>query len=166
MVPWVVELDGLCISTALLQVSLDIDAAAKVVVFGLSTDREPEIVACAEAGVAGLHLRSESFAHLLELVSNASTGGAQCSSEVSAILLRRVYSLAHQPATDSKADLLTAREIEILDLIELGLTNQQIASRLSLALHTVKNHVHSLLTKLGVSSRAEAVTVFVAEKYA
>lgn len=153
-------------SGTLLQVSLDIDAAAKVVVFGLSVDREPEIVACAESGVAGLHLRSESFAHLLELVANASKGGAQCSSEVSAILLRRVYSLAHQPATDSKADLLTAREIEILELIELGMTNQQIASRLSLALHTVKNHVHNMLGKLGVATRAEAVSVSRALRYA
>lgn len=153
-------------SGTLLQVSLDIDPDAKVIVFGLSADREPEIVACAEAGVAGLHLRSESFAQLLALVANASAGGAQCSSEVSAILLRRVYSLAHQPASDSKADLLTAREIEILELIELGLTNQQIASRLSLALHTVKNHVHNMLGKLGVATRAEAVSVSRALRYA
>ena len=153
-------------SGTLLQVSLDIDPDAKVIVFGLSADREPEIVACAESGVAGLHLRSESFAQLLALVANASAGGAQCSSEVSAILLRRVYSLAHQPAPDSKADLLTAREIEILELIELGLTNQQIASRLSLALHTVKNHVHNMLGKLGVATRAEAVSVSRALRYA
>jgi len=154
-------------SGTLLQVSLDIDAAAKVVVFGLSVDREPEIVACAEAGVAGLHLRSESFAHLLAVLANVSTGAAQCSSEVSAILLRRVYSIAHQPSTtDSKGVLLTAREIEILELIELGLTNQQIASRLSVAVHTVKNHVHNLLGKLGVATRAEAVTVSRALRYA
>lgn len=152
-------------SGTLLQVSLDIDAAAKVVVFGLSTNRESEIVACAEAGVAGLHLRSESFAHLLDLVCNASEGRARCSPAVSAILLRRVYTLAHQPDPDSKADLLTVREIEILDLVELGLTNQQIASRLSLALHTVKNHVHNVLTKLGVASRAEAVAVSRALRY-
>ena len=158
---------GTADSGTLLQVSLDLDAAAKVVVFGLSVDREPEIVACAEAGVAGLHLRSESFDHLLKLVANAGTGGARCSSEVSAILLRRVYSLAHQPPTpDSKADLLTARELEILELIELGLTNQQIASRLSVALHTVKNHVHNLLGKLGVANRAEAVAVSRALRYA
>jgi DNA-binding NarL/FixJ family response regulator len=61
---------------------------------------------------------------------------------------------------------LTPREIEILELIDRGLTNQQIASRLSLTLHTVKNHVHNLLGKLGVASRAEAVAVFRATKYA
>ena len=58
------------------------------------------------------------------------------------------------------------REIEILELIEQGLTNQQVASRLSLTLHTVKNHVHNLLSKLGVGSRSEAVSVFRASKFA
>ena len=152
-------------SATLLQVSLDIDTATKVIVFGLSMDRESEIVASAEAGVAGLHLRTESFEHLLTLVSNAGKGQAQCSSEVSAILMRRVYAFAAQANPDSSTDSLTARETEILELLEQGLTNQQIASRLSVTVHTVKNHVHSLLTKLGVGSRTEAVTVFRATKY-
>ena len=153
-------------SVTLLQVSLDIDPATKVVLFGLSMERESEIVAAAEAGVAGLHLRTESFEHLLTLVSNAGKGQAQCSSEVSAILIRRVYAYAAQANPDSSTDSLTARENEILELLEQGLTNQQIASRLSVTLHTVKNHVHSLLTKLGVGSRSEAVTVLRATKYA
>ena len=152
-------------STTLLQISLDIDPNAMVVVYGLCTDRESEIVTCAEAGVAGLHLRSESFDHLLTLIANARAGRAQCSAEVSTILLKRVYSLAEKPNMDTKADLLTAREIEILDLIDQGLTNQQIASRLSVALHTVKNHVHNMLTKLGVATRAEAVSVLRAARF-
>jgi DNA-binding NarL/FixJ family response regulator len=44
-------------------------------------------------------------------------------------------------------------------MLELGLSNQDIATQLSIAVHTVKNHVHSLLTKLGVSSRAEAAAL-------
>ena len=152
-------------SSTLLQVALDINAATKVVAFGLSMDRESEIVATAEAGVAGLHLRTESFEQLCALVRNANTGQAQCSSEVSAILMRRVYSLAAQSNPDATTDSLTARENEILTLLDQGLTNQQIASRLSVTLHTVKNHVHSLLTKLGVGSRAEAVAVYRATKY-
>lgn len=149
----------------LLPLALDIDAAVRVIAFGLSTERESEIVACAEAGVAGLHLRTESFDHLLALVRSAGGGQAQCSPDVSAILLRRVYAFATQANPDASTDVLTARETEILDLIEQGLTNQQIASRLSLTLHTVKNHVHNLLSKLGVSSRTEAVAVFRATKY-
>lgn len=153
-------------STTLMQVSMDIQASTKVIVYGLSTDRDSEIVASAEAGVAGLHLRSESFDHLLTLVRNADKGQSQCSPEVSAILLRRVYAFAGQQNTDnSRTDSLTVRETEILELLEQSLTNQQIASRLSVTLHTVKNHVHSLLGKLGVGSRAEAVAVFRAAKY-
>ena len=152
--------------STLLQVGLDLDNRPKVIVFGLDVSRESEIITCAESGVAGLHLRSESFDHLLELVSTAGDGQAKCSPEVSAILMSRVYAFAAQQNPDSTTETLTAREREILDLIAQGLTNQQIASRLSLTLHTVKNHVHNLLTKLGVGSRAEAVTVARAEKYA
>lgn len=152
-------------SATLVQISLDIDRSTKVVVFDLSVDREPEIISAAEAGVAGLHLRSESFEHLLKLVENAGQGQAQCSPEVSAILMKRVYAFAAQPNPDSTTDVLTPRETEILALIEQGLSNQQIATRLSLTLHTVKNHVHSVLTKLGVGSRAEAVSVLRATKF-
>lgn len=153
-------------SSTLMQVSMDIQAGTKVIVYGLSSDRDSEIVASAEAGVAGLHLRSESFDHLLTLVRNADKGQSQCSPEVSAILLRRVYAFAgQQNADNSRTDSLTARENEILELLDQGLTNQQIASRLSVTLHTVKNHVHSLLGKLSVASRAEAVAVFRAAQY-
>lgn len=153
-------------SATLLQLGLDLDPGCRITVYGLSIDREPEIISCAEAGVAGLHLRTESFSHLLSLLQSAGDGRAQCSPEVSAILLRRVYAFAAQANPDANTSLLTPREIEILDLIEQGLTNQQIASRLSLTVHTVKNHVHNLLGKLGVGTRAEAVTVFRATKYA
>ncbi len=153
-------------SATLLQLALDLDQDCRVIVFGLSTERESEIVACAEAGIAGLHLRTESFDFLLSLISSAGESGAQCSPEVSAILLRRVYAFAAQANPDVTTDLLTPREIEILELIDRGLTNQQIASRLSLTLHTVKNHVHNLLGKLGVASRAEAVGVLRAKKFA
>lgn len=153
-------------SATLLQLALDLDRASRVIVYGLSTDRESEIVSCAEAGVAGLHLRTESFGDLLTLTNSRSDGRAQCSAEISSILLRRVYAFAAQTNPDRTTDILTRREIEILELLEQGLTNQQIASRLSVTLHTVKNHVHSLLTKLGVGSRTEAVRVFRANRYA
>ena len=109
---------------------------------------------------------TESFDHLLSLTTSSADGRAQCSAEVSSILIRRVYAFAAQQNPDSTTETLTAREREILDLIAQGLTNQQIASRLSLTLHTVKNHVHNVLTKLGVGTRAEAATVARAEKYA
>lgn len=64
---------------------------------------------------------------------------------------------------------LTAREIQILRMLEAGLANREIAGRLCIAVHTVKNHVHSVLTKLGVSSREEAAAlarnIFAAEDF-
>ena len=44
-------------------------------------------------------------------------------------------------------------------MLEAGLSNRDIADQLFIAVHTVKNHVHSVLTKLGVSTRAQAVAV-------
>ena len=129
---------------------------AKVIVVGISEEDESEIVACAEAGVAGYHLRAESLDDLLTLMSRVANGESVCTPKVSAILLRRLSMLATQRRLEAKELVLTAREIQILRLIESGMSNQEIADELYIALHTVKNHVHSLLSKLGVSTRIEA----------
>lgn len=96
-------------SSTLLHVGLDLSTRPKVIVFGLDVGRESEIIACAEAGVTGLHLRSESFDHLLDLVRTARDGQAKCSPEVSAILMSRVYAFAAQQNPDSTTETLTAR---------------------------------------------------------
>jgi two-component system NarL family response regulator len=58
----------------------------------------------------------------------------------------------------STAPDLSAREIQVLELIVRGLANKQIAYSLSIAEHTVKNHVKSILAKLGVQDRTQAAT--------
>src|SRR5579871_5180375 len=58
---------------------------------------------------------------------------------------------------DDEAPLLTPREIEVLHAVSEGLTNKEIARQLDISQHTVKFHLESLMRKLGVSSRAEAV---------
>jgi len=55
------------------------------------------------------------------------------------------------------APLLTPRELEVLRAVSEGLTNKEIARRLDISQHTVKFHLESLMRKLGVSARAEAV---------
>ena len=147
-------------SAMLLQATFDICPDIQVVVVGLSEDDEAGIVACAEAGVAGYHLRSESLDDLLSLIPRVAAGESLCSPRVSAILLRRLSALAAQRQPAASDVVLTAREVQILQLLDLGLSNRQIAARLCIAVHTVKNHVHSVLTKLGVSTRAEAAARF------
>ena len=151
-------------SAKLLQLCLDLEPEPKVIVFGLSDERD--VVRCAELGATGLHLRSEPFRHLLELMREVGNGTPHCSAEVSAILVGQVYAaLSGDAFPDSTIEPLTARETEILMLVEEGLTNQQIALRLTVTVHTVKNHVHNLLNKLGVRSRAEASKLARAMKY-
>lgn len=153
-------------SATLLQVALDIDQGVRVIVTGLSADRESEIVSCAEAGVAGLHLRTESLDELLDLIRHtAKDDQALCSPRISAILLRQVYALLGRHNPESKNLPLTERENQILRLLDEGLSNQQIGSRLGVSIHTVKNHLHSIFGKLGVSSRTEAVAVHRAMRY-
>ena len=59
----------------------------------------------------------------------------------------------------AESELLTPREREILQLMAEGLPNKQIALKLNISLHTVKFHVASILAKMGVQSRTEAVTL-------
>ncbi|MDV3128683.1 response regulator transcription factor [Mycobacterium sp. 21AC1] len=146
-------------SATLLRHALNMSAHVRVVVSGLSEDDESEIVACAEAGVAGYHLRNESLEDLLVLTHKVAAGESLCSPRVSAILLRRLSALASQRQPAAKELVLTAREIQILRMLELGLSNRDIAEKLCIAVHTVKNHVHSLLAKLGVSTRAQAAAL-------
>lgn len=140
---------------ALMLRSVQLCGADRVIVFSLTEDDEDTIMKCVEAGVAGYHLRSESLDDLLAAIVNVHRGKPACSQRVSAVLLRRMSDLASRRPTGHESPL-TAREEEILDMLGMGLSNREIADRLCIAVHTVKNHVHNLLTKLGVRSRAEA----------
>jgi two-component system nitrate/nitrite response regulator NarL len=63
----------------------------------------------------------------------------------------------NQAAVDAPLETLTAREMEVLQLVAEGLPNKTIAARLSITDHTVKFHVNAIMSKLGVQSRTEAV---------
>jgi len=153
-------------SKMLLRASVEFSPSTRVIALGLSEDDEREIIACAEAGVAGYHMRTESLDDLLVLIRKVAAGGAFCSPGVSAILLRRLSTLAAQKAPVESELVLTAREAQILRMLEMGLSNRDIGAQLCIAVHTVKNHVHAVLTKLGVSSRAEAAARYRAMRHA
>jgi DNA-binding NarL/FixJ family response regulator len=137
----------------------DMSPGARIIVVGLSEDDDETIIACAEAGVAGYHMRGDSLDELIMLIRDVAAGQSSCPPRVSAVLLRRLSNLASQPQLTGRDLVLTTRETQILKMLELGRSNRDIAKRLDIAVHTVKNHVHNLLTKLGVNTRAEAAAV-------
>jgi DNA-binding NarL/FixJ family response regulator len=143
-------------SADLLALIRTVAPASRLIVIGASEDAEEEIVRCAEAGVAGYLLRSESLVQLIALIGSVVVGETLCSPRVAAVLLRRISALADEPPPKDAEEPLTPREREIRDLLELGLSNREIADRLFIEVRTVKNHVHHILTKLGVSRRYQA----------
>jgi DNA-binding NarL/FixJ family response regulator len=126
-----------------------------VVVLGVR-EVESEVVACAEAGVAGYVTREASLEELVEVVESVARGESLLAPRIGALLLRRVAEAAKRSRAPTAVDRLTPRETQIVGLIDEGLSNKQIAGRLSIELATVKNHVHSILEKLEVERRAEA----------
>lgn len=131
------------------------EGETRVVVLGVR-EVEDEVIACAEAGVSGYVTREASLDELTNVVESVARGESPCSPRISALLLRRVAETAGRSREAPAADRLTRREAEIVGLIDEGLSNKQIAGRLSIELATVKNHVHSILEKLQVERRAEA----------
>jgi two-component system, NarL family, nitrate/nitrite response regulator NarL len=79
-----------------------------------------------------------------------------CSPQIAASLIRRVRTLSCERPAPSDVPPLTARQWEILDLIDEGLSNKEIAGRLCIEVPTVKNHIHNILDKLQVRRRSEA----------
>lgn len=133
---------------------------ARVVALGVS-EKEPDVLACAEAGVAGYVTRDQAIGDLLDALVAVARGEAPCSPKAAAILLRRVSALAgtSRYRTAPAGVRLTEREQQILGLIRGGLSNKQIGQQLCIEVPTVKNHVHHILEKLGVDGRHDAAAV-------
>ncbi|HTV03400.1 MAG TPA: response regulator transcription factor [Luteitalea sp.] len=100
-----------------------------------------------DAGAQAYVTKDVLDAELIDVIRRVHAGHVYLSSTVASTLA------ASLPRPE-----LTAREREVLALIVEGLGNKQIAARLAIAEHTVKNHVKSVLAKLGVGDRTEAAT--------
>jgi DNA-binding NarL/FixJ family response regulator len=131
--------------------------SAKIVVFGIE-DCETDILACAEAGVNGYLLRDGTMDELADVIAGAIRGEVVCPPRVTASLFKRLAVLAEaRDLLPGRWVSLTAREREVVRLLDAGLSNKQIATELHIEISTVKNHVHRILEKLHVDSRSAAV---------
>ncbi len=133
--------------------------AVLVVVVGLPED-PAEILPYVEAGASGFVLRTDSVAEMLQCIRSTAQNRALVSPEMASLLMEKVALLSRRlsEVTADPPDLqeLTEREREVLDLVAAGRTNLEIAEALVIEVGTVKNHVHSILTKLKVHSRRDA----------
>jgi NarL family two-component system response regulator LiaR len=126
----------------------------QVRVIGLTSFKEGELIKNAlEAGAIAYLLKDVSADDLARAIRAAHAGRATLSPEAAQALVET----ANQPPAPGLD--LTEREREVLALMVEGLTNTQIAGRLTVSSSTIKSHVSNVLAKLGVTSRTEAVTL-------
>ncbi len=131
---------------------------AKVVALA-SPGSDADVIALAEAGAVGYVPRDATLADLETVIMTVARGEALVPPRIAASLFRRLANLAADRSRLETDVHLTSREEEIVELIDEGLSNKEIAQRLSIAVSTVKNHVHSILDKLQVGRRGEAVAL-------
>ena len=122
-------------------------------------DDEEYIVKSLRAGAVGYLLKDIPASQLARAVQLAHAGIYQLEPSVAGKLVGMLSGPTERPATPAPAPLendLTERELEVLRLIGTGATNREIADRLVVSEGTVKNHVSSILSRLGLRDRTQA----------
>jgi len=120
---------------------------------------EDNLLAAVRGGAAGYLLKTEPPERIAAFLEGVVQGEAALSGAIARRLLDRVRSGSEHGAgvPDAIASALSARELEVLLLLDEHLGTDEIAKRLFISEHTVRSHVKSLMRKLGVSSRREAL---------
>jgi DNA-binding NarL/FixJ family response regulator len=113
-----------------------------------SFETDENIYRAIEAGAMGYLLKDTSQRQMLEAIAAVHAGRRYITREVATRLAERMMRSS-----------LTPRESDILEMLAKGLTNKQIGRALTISDNTVRNHVNSIMEKLEVSDRTEAVTV-------
>ena len=116
-----------------------------IVLTNLETDED--IYRAVQAGAHGYLLKSTTQQEMIEAIHAVADGKRQFPPRIASRLAQRM----------SRANL-TARELEILEMLAKGLTNKQIGIALAIAANTARNHVNNIIEKLEVADRTEAVT--------
>ena len=142
------------------QVAAEVRQWSKVLM--LTYSDAPEVVRGAiEAGANGYLVHGQFQPHELERAVLAVAEGAFLLSETAAGAVRGMFAAPPAPAAPTRPDVgLSARQQEVMELVAAGRTNPEIAAECFLSEKTVKNHINHIFAKLGVRTRAEAVSVW------
>lgn len=120
-------------------------------------DSDIYVIEAIRAGASGYLVKDSSPELLVGAVKSAVQGGVLLSNE----LLQKAFHGVLDNAGGQGLGTLTARELEILNLLAEGSTNKVIADKLHLAEITIKKHVQSIMRKMGVSDRTQAAVLAV-----
>ncbi len=120
-------------------------------------DLDEYVFAALRAGASGFLLKDAREEHLLAAIRIVADGGSLFAPSVSRRLVERFAALDDAAAAPPDLDALTAREVEVLQLLARGRSNAEIAAELVVSEHTVKTHVTRVLSKLDLRDRIQAV---------
>jgi DNA-binding NarL/FixJ family response regulator len=117
-------------------------------------ENDEKIFEALQAGASGYLLKNTDPVQILEAIKELYNGGSPMSPNIA----RKVVNLFREKKDSPiRSELLAKRENEVLELLSQGLLYKEIAERLSLALGTVRQHIHSIYEKLHVQNRTEAL---------
>ena len=126
---------------------------------------ESEVLACAAAGVDGYVRMDAGVEDLAMIIDSLMRGELLCSPRVAASLYQTVAAAGVEPGGAS----LTSRELEIVELVNQGLSNKEISRQLQIETCTAKNHLQNIMQKLGVHRRGQVgakVRRFIGSRFA
>lgn len=118
---------------------------------------EDRVIQSLEAGATGYVLKTDLPHYAGRLISVVESGGSPLSPSIARSLIARLHPQHASRSAPQAAPLLTSREDEVLRLCERGFRYAEIATLMSISVHTVNAHLKAVYSKLSVSSRAEAV---------
>jgi two-component system nitrate/nitrite response regulator NarL len=146
------DLDGIDAIAAI----VERDSAARIIALTVASE-EGDIAAAVLAGVCGYLVKDSPVDDVVGAVLAAARGESWLSPRAAAALLERVRrdNVESPPEPEITAEL-SPREFEVLLLVARGLENSQIAAELGISPRTAKNHLSSILAKLGMTSRIQA----------
>ncbi len=129
---------------------------SRVILMGLKPLHR-DVAGFVRAGVSGFIMMGASFPEYLRTIRSVAAGVQVLPKELTRVLFGQLnrHGARHGLKRALEIKRLSTREREVADLIVEGSSNKEIAARLEIAVHTVKNHVHNVLAKLALNSRLE-----------
>jgi DNA-binding NarL/FixJ family response regulator len=141
----------------------DVAPTARILMLTVS-DEEADLYDAVKNGASGYLLKESSIDEVAQAVRVVADGQSLISPSMASKLLDEFTQLSRSDRQQVSTPRVTARELEVLQLVAQGLNNREIGKRLFISENTVKNHVRNILEKLQLHSRMDAVMYAVREK--